>query len=119
MPAVLERKFQNFSSNSERLSNIPQTFHHKQPHRQRKRTEQGGHHHGTSGNGAVMLHIFRHDKTAARGGTSQHHQNGDQLFRAESQPDRCRQEQGTEQEQLCGRNAQRQPQLALGILQPE
>jgi|GEM_PF-6375506 len=66
-----------------------------------------------------MLHIFRHDKTAARGGTSQHHQNGDQLFRAESQPNRCRQEQGTEQEQLCGRNAQRQPQLALGILQPE
>ena len=70
MPTVLEREFQNFSSNSERLSNIPQTFHHKQPHRQRKRTEQGGHHHGTGGNGAVMLHIFRHDKTAARGGLS-------------------------------------------------
>ena len=62
MPIVLEREFQNFSSNSERLSNIPQTFHHKQPHRQRKRTEQGGHHHGTGSNGTVMLHIFRHDK---------------------------------------------------------
>lgn len=100
-------------------SNIPQALQHKQPHRQRECTEQSGHHHGAGSDGTLVFHVFCHDKAAARGGAAQHNENGDELFRAESQPDRRRQKQTAEQKQLYRRDAQRQPQLALGTLQLE
>ena len=100
-------------------SNIPQALQHEQPHRQRERTEQGGHHYGAGSDGTLVFHVLCHDKAAARGGAAQHNENGDELFRAESQPDRRRQKQTAEQKQLYRRDAQRQPQLALGTLQLE
>ena len=64
--------------------NILQTFQNKQPHRQRKRTEQCRRHDCTGRNLSFMSHILSHNETTTGRRASQHNQNCYQFLIAES-----------------------------------